>query len=544
MAVYGIDLGTTYSCICKFEDGQVSVIPNELDEKSTASAVYFGENSNIVVGDEAKDYVQTEGHRVIQFVKREIGKAFPPHEMDGREYNAIEISALILKKLAKYASDAGENVKDVVITCPAYFGNEERDATKKAGILAGFNVLEIINEPTAAAISYAFRSASVQDEVVAVYDLGGGTFDVTVLDIKANPGGVPSCRVLATGGDDTLGGKDWDDELFRIICRNMMDENSLSELTAEDEYAIRSITEKTKKSLSSREKVTDRAEIDGESQTCEQNREHCEEATAFLLQKTTDCLDRIFSLPQVTSVKISKILLVGGSSNMPMVSRTLKERYGDCESMNELAGLSDSPYTESIPVVFSDPETAVAKGAAIYANILSKASARRSGGFMDEADGPVMEIHDIASRTFGTDTTKGGEGCYLHNFVYKGDEIPTTVESTFYPVVDNQSGILFWIYESIIEERGLIPFEIDHDTGELIDPNPAYGLKYLGKLFLPFPPNTSKETAVICAMSVSGSGIHVRVQNTRTGDEETVDIEFTNNQVDMDDNHINALSLD
>ena len=128
MATYGIDLGTTYSCISKFEGGQPIVIKNELDENSTASAVYFGEDGSVLVGDEAKGYVQTEGYRVVQFVKREIGKTSVPHEIDGKEYNAIEISALILKKMAKYAKDQGEVVKDVVITCPAYFGNEERDA--------------------------------------------------------------------------------------------------------------------------------------------------------------------------------------------------------------------------------------------------------------------------------------------------------------------------------------------------------------------------------------------------------------------------------
>ncbi len=546
MAVYGIDLGTTYSCLAKFEGGQTTVIqsvPGEIT--SLASAVYFGEGGETVVGDEAKAYYQTEGHRVIQFVKREIGKPVAPHEIDGNSYNAIEISALILKKIKKYAEEQGEIVKDVVITCPAYFGNEERDATKKAGILAGFNVLELINEPTAAAISYAYSQKEIKDEVVCVYDLGGGTFDVTVLKIETRPGGAPACTVLATDGDDQLGGKDWDTVLFNLLCDKFKEENGLDSLDLDGEAAIRANVEKTKKALSTRESVIARAVIDGSSLSCEITRQEFEDATSGLLTQTTDCLDRVLHLPALKGIHISRILLVGGSSNMPQVSKTLKARYGETGAMAAL--MDDSAMDDiSIPVYLNDPEAAVCKGAAIFASMLKGAKKSSGFGLTDEDyDQPKIEIHDIASRTFGVDTSDRDHNHYISNLIYKGDEIPSSVTATYNPLRDNQPGVLFYIYESIIETRGDIRLNgLDRETGEIKDPNPAWGVKLLGKLYLKFPPNTTTDVGLITTMSASGSGIHVRVENSRTHDVEEVDIEFKNNQIDMDDNQINALTIE
>ena len=550
---FGIDLGTTYSCLAKFENGKPVVIQAEQGVRnSLASAVYFGPDGETVVGDDAKAYVQTEGHRVIQFIKREIGKPALPHEIDGRSYNAIEISALILKKIVKYAAEQGEIVKDVVITCPAYFGNEERDATKKAGQLAGLNVLELINEPTAAAISYALGEAggTVKDENVVVYDLGGGTFDVTVLEIKAKSNGVPSCTVLATDGDDKLGGKDWDMLLFSLIKDKMMSENGLDELSMDDENAIRAIVEKTKHKLSVTQSADVRCHIAGSSMTCTVTREEFETVSAGLLKQTTDCLDRILALPKLANVRIDKILLVGGSSNMPMVKNTIAERYGSAAKLAAIRGLSAPAVDSPVDVGLKDAECAVCKGAAIYANLLKKAK-KNTGGFMfgDEDEAPAIEVQDIASRTFGVDVNDNSvdDGIKLDNLIYKGDKIPASITKTYYPVVDNQRGVLFYIYESNITDRyGYFPLNVPKgaETGDPIDPDPAWGLKYLGKLFLKFPPGVTKETALPTTMSVSGSGIHVRVENSITGDVQEVDIEFTNNEVDMDNNHINALFIE
>lgn len=212
-AVYGIDLGTTYSCIAQVDQfDQAIVLRNFEGDATTPSVVYFEDENNVLVGKDAKAMLETEPEKAVSFIKREMGNdaAFDkslnttPYHLD-----PSEISALILKKLVKDANDANgfpEPIKDVVITCPAYFGNKERMQTKQAGIIAGLNVLSIINEPTAAAIAYGTKVD--ERKTILVYDLGGGTFDVTI--ILVNKGAI---KVIATGGDHHLGGVDWDTEL-------------------------------------------------------------------------------------------------------------------------------------------------------------------------------------------------------------------------------------------------------------------------------------------------------------------------------------------
>ena len=221
MNTYGIDLGTTYSCIARLDsNGNPEVIRNNEDDSNTVASVVFFENeTNVVVGQAAKENVETDGDRVVQFVKREIGKLpVRTYEFDGKTYTPVEISALILTRLKNLVEAQGGKIEDAVITVPAYFGLEERAATKQAGELAGLNVLSLINEPTAAALSYCARQFQ-EDRTILVYDLGGGTFDVTIIKMSMaqNDLGrdVQKITVLATGGDDKLGGKDWDEKLLR-----------------------------------------------------------------------------------------------------------------------------------------------------------------------------------------------------------------------------------------------------------------------------------------------------------------------------------------
>ena len=214
MSTFGIDLGTTYSCIATLDrNGNPEVIRNQIDASDTlASAVFFESADNVIIGNGAKDMVETDGDRVVQFVKREIGKPNArTYEFDGKTYTPVEISALILRRLKQMAEEQGHTVDDVVITCPAYFGFEEKNATKQAGQLAGMNVLNIINEPTAAALSYCARQFQ-EERTIMVYDLGGGTFDVTIVKMSmvTRPDGSEGQKVVvvATGGNDLLGGKD------------------------------------------------------------------------------------------------------------------------------------------------------------------------------------------------------------------------------------------------------------------------------------------------------------------------------------------------
>ena len=232
MSTYGIDLGTTYSCIAALDrNGNPEVIRNQTDASDTlASAVFFESADNVIVGNSAKDMVETDGDRVVQFVKREIGKADGQvYEFDGKTYTPVEISALILKRLKQMVEEQGGTVDNVVITCPAYFGLEERNATRQAGELAGMNVLNLINEPTAAALSYCARQFQ-EEKTILVYDLGGGTFDVTIVKmsmvLNSEGNEVQRVSVVATGGNDLLGGKDWDDKLFDHIQHACCDENA------------------------------------------------------------------------------------------------------------------------------------------------------------------------------------------------------------------------------------------------------------------------------------------------------------------------------
>ena len=263
--VYGIDLGTTYSVISTLDDnGMPEVITNQ-DEGSDllASAVYFQDGADPVVGEVAKNQKDIEPERVVEFVKRYIGKPdAPTYEFDGVKYDPITISSLILKRMKAYADAQGHDVKNVVITCPAYFGNEEKAATRQAGIIAGLNVLNIVHEPTAAALNYCVREFK-ENRKIMVYDLGGGTFDITLFDFSVDDSGKALIDVIKTGGNDRLGGIDWDARMFDYMCQKYAFENGTEVSDMDDELraTIRAQVEQAKKDLSTLEKKRDRKSV-------------------------------------------------------------------------------------------------------------------------------------------------------------------------------------------------------------------------------------------------------------------------------------------
>jgi molecular chaperone DnaK len=221
--IFGIDLGTTYSCIAYVDEfGKSVIISNSEGDRTTPSVVQFEEN-NRVVGKEAKNSAVLNPSQVVEMVKRHVGESNWRFGYNGTEYTAEEISSYILRKLVEDAEQSlGFSVKDVVITCPAYFGIAQRDATAHAGEIAGLNVREVINEPTAAAIMYGLQNE--QDQVVLVYDLGGGTFDITVIEISAG-----AITVIATGGDHNLGGRNWDEAVVRYLAEQWKRETGSSD---------------------------------------------------------------------------------------------------------------------------------------------------------------------------------------------------------------------------------------------------------------------------------------------------------------------------
>ena len=464
--VFGIDLGTTYSCIAYLDEyGKPVVLKNSDGDHTTPSVVMVESESNIIVGTEAKRSIEIEPVKTVQFIKRKMGKENDQVVLNGTTYTAPEVSAYILKKLVSDANDElkqtgvikdGEEIKDVVITCPAYFGMNEKQATKTAGELAGLNVLNIINEPTAAAISYGV-SGSDRSETVLVYDLGGGTFDITVMNINGG-----NISVICTGGDDQLGGKDWDEALMDYVMQRYEEENG--EDLSEDPEAVASLyvdVETWKKSLTSREKVNISVNGPAGKFREELTREKYEELTSDLLTRTKNLLEDILATATKQGYpmdKIDKVLLVGGSSRMPQVAAMIERDY-------------------HVTPVLADPDEAVAKGAAVYAsnekayNDFVETEAAKTGKSVEEikeenlVNGELdkkfavsasattgnaikLSITNVLSRTYGIKALDDDGKPWIYNMLMINDRLPATKTQTFYTVADNQGSIMISIFES------------------------------------------------------------------------------------------------
>ena len=388
----GIDLGTTYTAVaCVDEYGKPMVIKNSDGQTTTPSAV-FVDPPNYVVGEVALQSTMTDPMRVVQFVKRFMG--VPDHRVmvGDQAFSPEFISSVILRKVVQEAEDMlGEQVTQAVITVPAYFTESQRHATYEAGALAGLNVLRIINEPTAAALSYGI-SRRGRPRNILVYDLGGGTFDVTVLAIDND-----SLNVLAVGGDPHLGGKDWDDRIMNFI-ENELSEKFGYELEPDPslEAELRLKAEAAKRQLTGRPAVPitfkakrSLATGDGTMDTyipvrVELTREKFEEITADLLSRTELLLENVLVQGNLTWDDISETLCVGGSSRMPMVR----------EMLTRLSGKRP---------LLHDPDECVAKGAALQAALLTK----------DETVEEVNVGHVLA-HSLGVATVKSGETMIDH----------------------------------------------------------------------------------------------------------------------------------
>ncbi|MEU8154581.1 Hsp70 family protein [Micromonospora sp. NPDC048986] len=353
LTFFGIDLGTTYSVVSYIDDtGRPAVVRNVItNNETTPSVVYFEQDTGeVVVGEAAKNVSRLYPTRVVDRVKRSMGKE-AQWEFDGTTYTPESISALILKQLAQDAEYyTSRPVSKVVITVPAYFGLLERDATRNAGRIAGLDVVEVVPEPVAAALQYDPGKDTTR--TVLVYDLGGGTFDTTVIRIGADV-----VEVLCTGGDQKLGGADWDDRLVRYLVDEFVARAQPAEDPALDEEFMQDLAltaEEVKRQLST---VTSRKvpmRYAGASASVEVSRETFEEITGDLLNRTMEYTERTLrALGEKLGVDdpaaaIDEVLLVGGSSKMPAVERQLTEKWGWTPRLH-------------------DPDLAVAKGAARYA---------------------------------------------------------------------------------------------------------------------------------------------------------------------------------
>lgn len=330
--VWGIDLGTTYSCISKVDEtGRPVVINNRDGDPVTPSVVMFVGPEDIQVGKEAKRQMLLEPENVCELVKRHMGDPDWRFGAHGKDWSPAEVSAHILRALCDDAElQTREKVEKVVITVPAYFGIVEREATIAAGKIAGLEVIDVVNEPTAAAMSYGFAQGADVDETVLVYDLGGGTFDVTVIRLEPVEAG-SHIRVVATGGNARLGGAQWDERLVTLLARKFSEAHPEAEDPLDDEIATAELKlagEEAKRALSLRESLSQIVVSGSTRDSVEVTREEFEQATRDLLDQTVEFTQQtVEQAKELGAPEIDRVLLVGGSSFMPAVAERLAEAF-------------------------------------------------------------------------------------------------------------------------------------------------------------------------------------------------------------------------
>ena len=321
----GIDLGTTYSAVSVLsETGQPTILMNQDGDNLTPSVVFFQSfdgKDEPLVGIQAKNLAASQPENVVQYVKRQIGN--PNWKFDSPSdvvYGAEEISAIILKRLKEGAENAlGEEIKDAVITVPAYFDDARRTATKHAGEIAGLNVLRVLNEPTAAALAYGISSE--KNETVLVYDLGGGTFDVTLMKISNG-----EFDVIGTDGDRNLGGFDFDNVLSMIIAEKMEAQGAEDIYTDEKITAVlREKAESVKRSLTTVEQTNVFVDYKSKNYKIPVTRSEFEEASKSLMNRTEELLDDVMEESGLAWSEVDRVLLIGGSTRMPMVHKKLEK---------------------------------------------------------------------------------------------------------------------------------------------------------------------------------------------------------------------------
>ena len=434
--IYGIDLGTTYSCIAEISDLDKLpvVIKNSEELQTTASVVYFDEYDSPVVGGEAKRCMQQNPSRTVAFIKREMSNPSYSRTIGSNKISPVKISAMILKKLVDDANLNREyrgksSIKDVVITVPAYFGNTERELTKQAGEAAGLNVLALLNEPTAAALSYGANK--LEGKTFMVYDLGGGTFDVSIMRVTNG-----NLVTLSTDGDHHLGGVDWDTEIVNYVLSNCccVDETYEDIKNTKDGGTLILAAEQCKKLLSKNEESPMRFRYKNRMYTRAIKRSTFEELTSDLLQKTMDVVHHAMSISTDRNASIDEIILVGGSSYMPMVkNRLLKEFPGTKIRLDQF-----------------EPDLAVAKGAAIHAYNLANPLLGAAAG--------VRIAKDLGSRSYGMGTTRNnGSESIIKNLILRTDPMIFERRSYFSTLRDDQTTVHIPIYENTSIERVITP---------------------------------------------------------------------------------------